>query len=197
MTPILIIPGLGGSGPYHWQTHMEHSFPSAFRVHQDDWDQPDRAAWAERLAASIAAAPGAVLVAHSLGCALVACLAVEHPELAVDAALLVAPADVDRTDRLPDQVREFAPMPRRPLPFRSIVVASSNDPYMTLPRAREYAAAWGADFVDAGALGHINVDAGFGLWPAGERILRALMAGRPISRIPPQVQPFAEDAPAL
>jgi uncharacterized protein len=197
MTPILIIPGLGGSGPHHWQTHMERSFSSASRVRQDDWDQPDRAAWAERLAASIEATPGAVLVAHSLGCALVAWLAVERPELAVEAALLVAPADVDRRDRLPDQVHEFAPMPRRSLPFRSIVVASSNDPYMTLPRAREYAAAWGADFVDAGALGHINVDAGFGPWPAGERILHDLITGRRNRCVPPQVQPSAEDAPVL
>jgi uncharacterized protein len=178
MTPILIIPGLGGSGPHHWQTCLERSFPGTSRVHQNDWDRPDRGAWIARLVAAIENANGAVLVAHSLGCALVAHVAAERPDLAIEAALLVAPADVDSIDRTPEHIRGFAPMPRAPLPFRSVVVASANDPFVAPPRAREFADAWGADFVDAGPLGHINVDSGFGPWPAGERILRHLMTAR-------------------
>jgi predicted alpha/beta hydrolase family esterase len=180
MAPILIIPGLGGSGPHHWQTCLERSFPATARVHQDDWDRPDRGTWVERLASAIEAAPGAVLVAHSLGCAVVAHLAAERPDLTIEAALLVAPADVESADHTPAHLRCFAPMPRGRLPFRSVVVPSTNDPFITLARARELADAWGADFVDAGPLGHINVDAGLGLgpWPAGERILRRLMTAR-------------------
>ncbi len=175
MTPILIIPGLNGSGPHHWQTHFEQSFPDARRVHQGDWRRPNRGAWAERLIAAIEATPGCVLVAHSLGCILVAHVAVDHPDLAVKAALLVAPADVESPRRTPEQIRGFAPIPRTPLPFRSVVVASTNDPYMALPRAHELANAWGAEFFDAGPVGHINVDGGFGPWSIGERILRGLM----------------------
>ena len=178
MTPILIIPGLGSSGPHHWQTHLERSFPRTLRVHQDDWDYPNRAEWLERLVGAVSAAPGAVLVAHSLGCALVAHLAAEQPGLAVTAALLVAPADVESPDRTPECVRGFAPIPPGPLPFRSVVVASSDDDYITLPRAREFARAWRAEFVDVGPLGHINVEAGFGPWPLGEQILRDLLTGR-------------------
>lgn len=66
-------------------------------------------------------------------------------------------------------------MPGAPLPFRSIVVASTNDPFIAHARARQLANAWHADFVDTGPLGHINVDSGLGPWPAGERILRHLM----------------------
>jgi uncharacterized protein len=178
MTAILIIPGLGGSGPHHWQTCLEHSFPDTCRVQQADWDRPDRSAWIERLAAAIEDTPGAVLVAHSLGCALVAHVAAERPGLAIEAALLVAPADVDSVDHTPEHVRGFAPMPGAPLPFRSIVVASTNDPFIAHARARQLADAWHADFVDAGPLGHINVDSGLGPWPAGERILRHLMTAR-------------------
>lgn len=178
MTPILIIPGLGGSGLHHWQTYLERSFPGTSRVEQDDWDAPDRKTWVERLVAAVEAAPGAVLVAHSLGCALVAHVAAERPDLTIEAALLVAPADVDSADHTPDHIRDFAPIPCSPLPFRSVVVASANDPFMSLPRAREIADAWGAGFVDAGSLGHINIDAGFGPWPTGERILRRLMTAR-------------------
>jgi len=178
MPPILIIPGLNGSGPHHWQTRLEQSFPGARRVKQANWKNPNRAAWVERLVADIEANPGGVLVAHSLGCALVAHAAAEHPDLAIAAALLVAPADVESPRHTPERIREFAPIPRVSLPFRSVVVASTNDPYMALRRARELADAWGAEFVDVGPLGHINVEAGFGPWPAGERILRDLMLGR-------------------
>jgi predicted alpha/beta hydrolase family esterase len=196
MTPILIVPGLGGSGPHHWQTYLERSFPGASRVHQDDWDRPDRDAWIERVTAAVEAAPGAVLVAHSLGCAAVAHAVTARPDLPVSAALLVAPADVDREHGSADCLRGFAPMPCAPLPFRSIVVASADDPYMTLARARALADDWGAEFVDAGALGHINVDAGFGPWPEGERVLRRLMTSRSRVYQAPPVPALAEDAPA-
>jgi predicted alpha/beta hydrolase family esterase len=182
MTPILIIPGLGGSGPHHWQTCLERSFPGTSRVWQDDWDRPDRSLWVGRLVAAIEAAPGAVLVAHSLGCALVAHVAAERPDLPVEAALLVAPADVDSAVHTPGHVRGFAPIPRAPLPFRSTIVASTNDPFMTFVRARELANAWGSDLVDAGAIGHINVDSGLGPWPAGEGILRRVMTARRYAR---------------
>jgi predicted alpha/beta hydrolase family esterase len=79
-------------------------------------------------------------------------------------------------------------VPRRPLPFRAILVASNNDPFMEFNRARELAAEWNAQFIDAGASGHINVASGFGRWREGERILTSMIAGisgaRPYSRIP-------------
>jgi uncharacterized protein len=176
MTSVLIVPGLGGSGPQHWQTHLEQSFPNAVRVKQHDWDRPELASWVERLAHAVEALPGSVIVAHSLGCPLVAHLACRHPDLWIGAALLVAPADVDSVSHTPDHIRSFAPIPLGQLPFRSIVVASTNDPYIAGVRARELAQAWGAGFVDAGASGHINTAAGFGPWPAGERIVRSLLS---------------------
>lgn len=174
MAPVLIIPGLGGSGERHWQTHLEQSLPRARRVLQTDWNHPDRAAWLERLVIAVEAAPGAILVAHSLGCAVVAHLAVHRPDLSIGAALLVAPADVDSARHTPEHIRGFAPMPRQRFAFRSIVVASTNDPFMAFGRARELASSWGADLVDAGASGHLNVDAGFGPWPAAERLVHEL-----------------------
>jgi predicted alpha/beta hydrolase family esterase len=198
MIPILIVPGLGGSGPHHWQTYLERSFPGASRVHQDDWNRPDRMSWTERLTAAVDASPGAVLVAHSLGCAVVAHAAATRPDLPVAAALLVAPADVDCEYDAPDRLRGFAPMPCTPLPFRSIVVASTDDPCMTLARARTFADDWGAEFVDAGALGHINVEAGFGPWPDGERMLRNLLTTRNRAYLAPPIPTLSpDDAPAL
>jgi predicted alpha/beta hydrolase family esterase len=172
---ILIVPGLGGSGPEHWQSRWQRSYPQTNRVEQTDWNRPVRADWLSRLAQALRDAPGAILVGHSLGCALIAHLARRRPDLSIGGALLVAPADVDDDDRIPREVRDFAPMPLARLPFRSVVVASTNDPYMAIERARALAQAWGARFVNAGACGHINVAAGFGPWPAGEELLAELM----------------------
>jgi uncharacterized protein len=174
--PILIVPGLGGSGPDHWQTHLEHAFPGASRVAQDDWNRPLLACWVDRLVAAVEDRPGSLVVAHSLGCPLVAHAAVRRPDLPIAAALLVAPADVDSTEHTPRHIRSFAPIPLRRLPFDAVVVASTNDPYMAFERARSVAAAWGADLVDAGASGHINVASGFGRWPAGEDTIKLMIA---------------------
>jgi predicted alpha/beta hydrolase family esterase len=125
----------------------------------------------ETLEGDIAAAKGpVVLVAHSLGCLAVARCA-RSP--AIHGALLVTPPDVERPD-FPPIVEGFAPIPREPLSFPSVVVASQNDPFTAFERARELAAAWGSRLVDAGAAGHINSDSGFGPWPLGEQLLAEL-----------------------
>ena len=35
--------------------------------------------------------------------------------------------------------------------------------------------AWGAQFIDHGACGHINADSGLGDWPEGRALLRSLV----------------------
>ena len=94
----------------------------------------------------------------------------------VRAALLVAPADVDSPAHTPPETRAFAPMPSARLPFPATVVASADDPFVSLDRARAFAAAWGAVFVAAGARGHLNAASGLGDWPAGRRALDELLA---------------------
>ena len=94
---------------------------------------------------------------------------------AVRAALLVAPADVDSPAHTPPETRGFAPMPLGRLPFPATVIASGDDPYVAFARARGFAVAWGADFVDAGTVGHIHAASGLDDWPAGRRALAALI----------------------
>jgi predicted alpha/beta hydrolase family esterase len=178
---VLIVPGLNGSGPAHWQTRWELLYPRTVRVAQRDWDHPDCEEWLSTLEGAIATAPEpVVLVAHSLGCALVAHLAPRPIAARIAAALLVAPADVDSPERTPPETRSFGPMPRAPLPFPATIVASEDDPYVTLAQAQAFAAAWGATFVDAGRKGHLNADSGLGDWPEGRRHLEALVAGEPL-----------------
>lgn len=173
--PILIIPGIDGSGPAHWQSHWEADLPTAERVNQADWSRPTLAEWTASLAESVRAAPGAILVAHSLGCVLVAHLAQVTGGRGVAGALLVAPADVDHADRAIGLAPTFSPAPLLRLPFPSLVVASRNDPYVEFGRAAHLAEAWGADIHDSGLAGHINADAGYGPWPEGRDLLASII----------------------
>jgi uncharacterized protein len=172
--PVLIMPGWGDSGPQHWQTLWERANPGFRRVVQRDWEYPIRTEWAETLTREIrATGQPAVVVAHSLGCIALAHCA-SGGALPLKGALLVVPPDVEDPD-FPPVIEGFAPVPRARLPFPSVVVASRNDPYAAFERSRSLAEAWGSRFVDAGASGHINADAGFGPWPLGETLLAELM----------------------
>ena len=95
----------------------------------------------------------AVLICHSLSCSLAAHWAARKNKGRVAAAFVVAPADVESDDRTPASTRSFAPIPRAPFPVPTLVVASTNDPYVTFDRARGFAESWGADFCSAGELG--------------------------------------------
>jgi uncharacterized protein len=168
----LIVPGWGGSGTAHWQTLWAQRLHDAQRVVQADWTNPSRQAWVDTLARHVLAAERPVLiVAHSIGC-----IATTHlpPQAArrVRAALLVAPADPERRAHLID----FAPVPCERLPYRSIVVASSNDPYCPARLAGAYARAWGSEFVRLNDAGHINAESGHGEWALGDALLQSLLA---------------------
>lgn len=173
----LILPGYGGSGPAHWQSLWESGDPAFRRVQQRDWERPDRGEWEKRLAAAVAeSARPKVLVAHSLACLLVVHWAGGAPAEArsrVKGALLVAPVD-PQSPAFPPEARSFGPVPRAALPFASLVVASSDDPYGTLDFGRLCARAWGSRLVEVGAKGHINAASGLGSWEDGKRLLASL-----------------------
>ncbi len=171
MTPVLIVPGWRNSGPGHWQSLWLDRLPHAIRVEQGDWFTPHRQDWVAQLSDTILAQPcPVVLAAHSLGCMATVHLPA-HVAARVQAALLVAPADPERRGQLAD----FAPVPYQPLPYRSIVVASDNDPYCPVRLATAYARAWGSDLVKLVGAGHINVESGHGHWPLGWSLLDALL----------------------
>lgn len=182
-TSVLMVPGFSGSGPEHWQSRWERAHPEYRRVMQRDWDRPNRDEWVGALDAAVARAEHpVVLVAHSLGCLTVAHWAAQHQH-PIRGALLVAPPDADDPDFAVDD-GGFAPVPLAPLPFASIVVASADDPYISLERAAYFARAWGSLCVSIGASGHINTAAGFGPWPFGEELLAALCEAEDEDRVP-------------
>ncbi|HEX5277599.1 MAG TPA: alpha/beta hydrolase [Fluviicoccus sp.] len=165
MSSILMIPGLHGSEPAHWQSWWEAKDPSVIRVHQIHWDHGDLERWSASIREAILASRGPVwLVAHSFGC-----LASVHAAAGladrVAGAFLVAPADPERFGIPPERLNSA-------LPFPSMLVASMTDPFLRLEKAFLMSRAWGSQFVNLGNVGHINTESGFGPWPQGRRLFR-------------------------
>mgnify|MGYP001765288867 CR=1 FL=1 len=173
---ILTLPGWGNSGLHHWQTRWQAAFGHQ-RVEQADWEAPTRPDWVARLEHSLQTTPQpSVLVAHSLGCHLVAHWAAAAADTrGVRAAFLVAPPDVARVG-FPPSMQSWRTEARQRLPFPTLVVYSSDDPYASSEHALGLARSWGADTFCVGAAGHINADSGLGDWPEGLRQFHALIA---------------------
>jgi uncharacterized protein len=174
---VLMVPGLSSSGPGHWQSQWEAKHPEYGRVQQENWDTPRCLDWVNALRAAIYSTRSGpvVLAGHSLGCVTIVHYAMEHADGGgrVKAAFLVAPTDVEAPTFPPGSIG-FRPMPLCKLPFQSVVVASSNDPYVSLERAESFACAWGSRFVKVLNAGHINTVSGHGPWPEGEVWLQEL-----------------------
>lgn len=172
---VLILPGWKNSGPQHWQSLWERR-NGYVRVDQHEWHKPLRGDWLARLEEAVLACDEpAVLVGHSLGCILAAAWSVRSMNVRkVKAALLVAPSDVE-APALRDQLATWWPIDLEALAFPSVVVASRNDPYCELERARLFAYAWGAQFMDYGDSGHLNAESGLASWPEGHVLLQDLM----------------------
>ncbi|MBH0112178.1 alpha/beta hydrolase [Novosphingobium sp. YJ-S2-02] len=175
----LVLPGIGGSGPAHWQSLWQEADTAARRFRPSSWDQPGLSDWISALERELEACAGpVVLVAHSLACLLVAHWAEGSAQVArVAGAFLVAPPDPDGADFPRAQAGSFAPVPTARLPFPALLVASRDDPYASIDYARTRAQQWGTGFVDVGEKGHINAGSGLGAWSEGQGLLAAFRAG--------------------
>lgn len=164
-TRVLIIPGLHNSEEGHWQSWLQSQYRGSRRVNQACWHTADLDAWADRIGETIQQTGRHtqwVAVAHSFGCLALARYldqqrATEQPHQ-IGSALFVAPADPAKFDVVHRLAQESLGIP-------SILIGSENDPWMPLERALQWASLWGARFRNLGAVGHINVESGFGPWP--------------------------------
>lgn len=165
---ILIVPGLRNAVEDHWQSRWEAKLPTARRVDLGDWHQPRKDRWVDNLATAVASCTRpVVLVGHALGVVTIAHAAPLFPAGLVRGGFLVSPHDVEAGDEIPGLEKAFAPIPRDPLPFPSVLVASRSDPHCAFARAEDLSYAWGSALSDAGDAGHIDAASGHGPWPEG------------------------------
>jgi len=186
---VVLVPGLRGHVEEHWQTHLAHRIPGAVTVDSYGREKLDLAGRAADLEQAVASAPGPVLlVAHSAGCLVTLHWARHgaphgarrHSTAKVVGALLATPPDLG--EELPDgyptlmEMWEagWLPLPTEPLPFPSLVAASSNDPLSDPDRIRALAVAWGSEHVDVGPVGHPNPASGYGDWPLADQLVDRL-----------------------
>lgn len=171
---ILIHPGLGNSGENHWQSIWGKRFPEFRRILQKNWDTPVCNEWIQTLDKEIMkfSPEKVILVAHSLACTTVSYWAARYKRK-IKGALLVGPSDTE-AESYPPGTTGFKPVPLHLLPFRSIVVISSNDPFVSVERALLFAEKWGSELVNLGNAGHINVASGHGEWEEGLVYLKKL-----------------------
>lgn len=182
MTTVLIVPGLRDHVPQHWQTLLAQRLPRVQTVPpmgRDNLNCQDRV---NAIEAAVAAISGPlIIVAHSGGCIMVAHWAQKTSLYGqVRGALLATPPDFDVP--MPDGYPTLAalgasgwlPVPRKALPFPSLVATSDNDPLGELVRIQNLAQDWGSEQIHLGAVGHLNPASGFGEWPLVEDLIRRL-----------------------
>ncbi|MDN3922954.1 RBBP9/YdeN family alpha/beta hydrolase [Roseateles violae] len=179
---VLIVPGLRDAVPQHWQTLLAPKLERVVTVPpmgREDLDCARRVAAIEAAARAIDGP--IVVVAHSGGCIMLAHWA-QQSRRPVHAALLATPPDFETP--MPEGYPEIAalraggwlPVPREPLPFRSLVAASRNDPLGTYERIAALAADWGSELLDLGEVGHLNPASGYGDWPLASELIARLAA---------------------
>ena len=177
---VLIVPGLREHVPEHWQTLLAAGLSKVHTVQPLETDKLSRTARVAALDRVLQAIDGPViLVAHSAGVMMVAHWAAQSRR-PIKGALLATPADVESPFPAgyptTDMLREhgWLPIPRAPLPFPSVVAASSNDPLCAMVRARAMAKDWGSALEALGPVGHLNPASGFGAWPKAIELIARL-----------------------
>jgi len=177
---VVIVPGLRDHVADHWQTLLADRLDRVRTVPPLEHDRLSLAARIAALDTVVSDIDGpVVLVAHSAG-VLIAVHWAHTSTRPVLGALLATPADLEKP--LPEgypTVTEldrggWFPIPRRRLPFPSILAASSNDPLADRRRVAGLAEGWGSRLVDLGEVGHLNPASGFGDWPAADLFLQEL-----------------------
>lgn len=179
---VLIVPGLRDHVQAHWQTLLAQELPRSVTVPPLEHDKLSCPARLDAIGRALEPIAGpVVIVAHSAGCMMVAHWA-QRSTRPILGAVLAAPADVETPMPAGYPTRDvlaangWLPIPRRCLPFPSILAASSNDPLTPLDRAIGFARDWGSRLVELGPMGHLNPASGHGPWPMARQLIDELLA---------------------
>jgi predicted alpha/beta hydrolase family esterase len=171
----LILHGLSGSGPGHWQRWLAQRLEQAGQTVRlpdlPDPDRPDPDAWRRTLLGELAALDGGerVVICHSLSCIawMAACPEIAQP---VDRVALVAPpslgaglAEIEPFFPVTTTADDIARAARR-----TRLVCADDDPYCPEGAATLYGSPLDLPVDLHRGRGHLNVDAGLGPWPAME-----------------------------
>jgi uncharacterized protein len=173
----LILHGYEGSGAEHWQSWLAERLRGAGeRVAYPDLPDPHTprlAAWRAALATELRKLHGDLtVIAHSLACILWLhhCDAPVVRDARAARVLLVAPPSPAGA---PAAIRPFFPVPLErervaAAAAETKLVCAPDDPYCPEDAAILYGEPLGLAVEALPGAGHVNVDSGYGPWPAAE-----------------------------
>jgi uncharacterized protein len=181
---VVLVPGLRGHVEDHWQTRLAASMPGARMVTplgRTNAGLQARVTLLDQVVQDVAGP--VVLVAHSAGVLVAVHWAAQFSPTRVVGALLATPpafatplpAEYPTIGEL--SAHGWLPIPRRPLPFPSILAVSTDDPLGNPVRMRALANAWGSRTRSLGAVGHLNPASGYGEWPQAIELIAELQDG--------------------
>lgn len=176
MTEAIILPGIGNSDEAHWQSYWEKNDHGMRRFSPASWHKPVLSDWMETLENEVSLCrTRPFLIAHSLACLLVAHWAFQTQHAIRGAFLVAVPNPANPV--FPKSASSFAGFPQKKLPFPTLIVASTDDPYANANFSRTVADAWQAGCILLDEHGHISSSSQLGEWHEGNRYYEAFKAG--------------------
>lgn len=173
MSAFLILHGLEGSGPDHWQSWLARRLSEAgARVDYPPLPEPfDPApeAWDAALERALAGEPAErVVICHSLACLLWLRAAARSREQLADRVLLVAPPwrEDPAVARFTEHGAEPGDVARAAR--ETLIVCSDADPYCPPGAVETYARPLRVPATMIPDAGHFNPESGYGPWPQVE-----------------------------
>lgn len=179
---VVIVPGLRDETPAHWQPLLAQELAQVVSLPALGRQNIDLAARVAAIDSVVRAITGPVIVVAHSGGAMATAHWLHRTQTRIQGALLATPPTFAKPlgPEYPDMA-QFAQQgwlaaPAAPLPCRTIVAVSQNDPLGRYEDVSALARGWGAELLDLGEVGHLNPASGFGPWPAAHALIERLAA---------------------
>ena len=170
----IVLHGLGGSGPEHWQSWLYKELVNAsedvYYPTLPEYNDPHKDKWIKTLEDTFQriSSDNITVVAHSLGCILWLHFAIKNEQMLkkiVKRVILVAPPSPYLKHEI---IQRFFPLPVRGKGTlqsckHTLQIQSTNDPYCSVEDS-QYFKDLGIKQLLVVNKGHINIDSGFGKW---------------------------------
>ncbi|WP_151899329.1 RBBP9/YdeN family alpha/beta hydrolase [Sulfurimonas hydrogeniphila] len=164
---VLLLHGWGGSDYPHWQSWLAGETAKEYGcvnfLKFSNFDTPKLAVWMQELESALADFKPDIVICHSLANTLWfhLCNTKKIPE--IEKLYLVAPPSLTCKIK---ELEEFFPVstPAQLFAKETLLIASTNDPYMSLDEAKELQKTLHVKIKILNNAGHINTDSGYGKW---------------------------------
>lgn len=163
---VLLLHGWGGSNFPHWQSwlaaELAKNYGTVSFLEFSDFDFPDLNIWKNELKDTLNSFQPDIVICHSLANTLWFHIVDDIQE--IQKLYLVAPPSFQCAV---EEIKEFFPLelPTKTSAKETLLVSSTNDPYMTIGEAKELQKSLQIPIKVLENAGHINADSGYGEWP--------------------------------